>query len=429
MSKVVNLFNVKQLLSNSEFGLQYAQLLRFVTLFVAGILLAKTGVALSIISTYEYMLLAASMVSYFWLNGLVQNLLANYHTQQKTLAHATVRLCLVLGVIALVGYIPLSLGQNTTVFGVFAVFVLLNGAAMLVDYYLMLTNRGVALFAYSSLSNALHLVLVYYCIVYKQSLPWFAAGMGVLAMVKVGWLFFATYTPLPKNELKNLLLQAWPLMLAALLSGAVDYVASLSVKFTQPLESFAVYRYGAKELPITLLLANGFSNAIVPVLAQLRNNPLEAAKTLKERSLPYVIALMTLSIVCMPAAKYLFPLVFSAQFALSAMVFNVFLVLVISRVVFPQALLLGLGQHKALTIAAAIELAMGVVFCLWGGIAGGVVGVAIGLLLANFTEKAVLVYLLYKAGIAPSTYIPLKQWAFFSAAVLGGFCITYLILP
>ena len=65
-------------------ALQFFQVLRFGTFFLTGILFTKLGLSTYDIGVYEALLFLGSVLSFFWLSGLTQSLLANYQPKEKS---------------------------------------------------------------------------------------------------------------------------------------------------------------------------------------------------------------------------------------------------------------------------------------------------------------------------------------------------------
>ena len=115
----------------------------------------------------------------------------------------------------------------------------------------------------------------------------------------------------------------------------------------------------------------------------------------------------------------LYPQLFSAEFAQSAAVFNVYLLLVISRVVFPQTLLIGLRHSKSIMMVSIVELLLNIslslLFVQWFGL----VGVAYATVLAFAVEKLMLLVLLWKKeGISPLSYWPWRLHLSYTAVLV-----------
>ncbi len=66
--------DIKKYVTNVS-GLQYFQLLRFGTLFLVGIVFAKSYLSTQDIGRYETFLFLAGSVTFFWLNGIIASLL------------------------------------------------------------------------------------------------------------------------------------------------------------------------------------------------------------------------------------------------------------------------------------------------------------------------------------------------------------------
>ena len=74
----------------------------------------------------------------------------------------------------------------------------------------------------------------------------------------------------------------WPLLLFGLVGKGSDYVSGLVVTtlFTDE-NAFAIFRYGARELPLATALVGGLYTAMVPEVAK---NLSQALPLLKQKS-------------------------------------------------------------------------------------------------------------------------------------------------
>ena len=181
-----------------------------------------------------------------------------------------------------------------------------------------------------------------------------------------------------------------PLILSALLSGSAQYVDGFIVTSRFDEATFAVFRYGARELPLVILLANAFSNAMLPEfsVSQNLNNSLQKIKANSGRMANF---LFPLSAALLFLSHLLFPIIFNAQFIESASVFNVYLLLITSRLLFPQTVLIGLRKVSFIAKASLLELVINVALSLWFVQFWGIVGIAYATVLAYLAEKIFLV--------------------------------------
>ena len=124
-----------------------------------------------------------------------------------------------------------------------------------------------------------------------------------------------------------------------------------------------------------------------------------------------------------------FPLIFNPDFAKSATVFNIYLLLVISRLLLPQTILNGLKITRPIMTAALFELVVNVSASLLLVRYFGIAGVAFGTFIAYVFEKIYLAFSVHKKlNISISEYIPVKPFLLYSLAVGVIFVLTELFL-
>jgi O-antigen/teichoic acid export membrane protein len=210
-----------------------------------------------------------------------------------------------------------------------------------------------------------------------------------------------------------------PLILTFLISGSAQYVDGIiiSARYEDP-GVFAMYRYGAKEFPLVLLLANGLSNALLPRFGT-RDGMREALVTLKEKSEKLMHYLFPVSMVTMLVARWVFPRLFTTEFRRSADVFMIYLLLIIPRLVFPQTIIIGRKKTNITLIAASVEIAVNIPLSLFLIKPYGVVGVALATFIVYSLEKIFLIWYVWKKmKIKPTDYIPVVKWIIYSAILV-----------
>ena len=135
--------------------------------------------------------------------------------------------------------------------------------------------------------------------------------------------------------------------------------------------------------------------------------------------------LFPISILLILTSKILFPIVFNAKFEASASVFNVFLLLIISRLAFPQTILIGLRKTRVIMVAAFLEICINISASLLLLPVFGLIGVAMGTVIAYFAEKIILIlYLRMALNIHPKEYIPMALGSLYSTLLV----ICYLLV-
>lgn len=432
--------SLSAIFNNGTSALQFVQLFRFASLLLTGVVLAQMGVASNLIGIYETLIFISSAVSFFWLNGFMQNMLIQYAKtdNKKALLQNTFwwlmvfRLPITLLYLAFIFilYPDLAAGEYRQPMLLFGIVIFIAGTAVMMEYVLLLEQRLNWLVVYSVLHYTAHIVAVAAAFAWGNGIEHCVYGLialNLLRFVLLVTVVFGKKIYIPKKQtFYNLIAGASPLIVAALFSGSVEYISGFFVSGFMGESDFALYRYGAKELPLTLLLANAFSAALIPQIAEAGKEWRNGLRPIKQASATHIGILFPFCAVLMVASPFIYPTVFNPEFAASASVFNIFLLLVISRFVFPQSILLGLGYRRAIVQGSILELSTAIVLGLALGYVWGINGVAMSVVIASFAEKAYLIYRVKKIEkIAPSQYIPLKTWAICSLGLVAIYAATH----
>jgi O-antigen/teichoic acid export membrane protein len=209
------------------------------------------------------------------------------------------------------------------------------------------------------------------------------------------------------------------LILTSLISGSAQYTDGIIISAVyRDTAMFAWFRYGAKEFPIVLMLANALSNAMLSEFST-RERMKESLAKIKAKSKRLMHLLFPLTIVIMLSTRWLYPRMFNPDFQKSADIFLVYSLLVIPRLIFPQTIIVGRKKTYISLIAAVLELVINI-FLSFFMISKGynLVGVALATFVAYIFGKAFLMWYCWsKMKIKPTEYIPVKLYLIYSALV------------
>jgi O-antigen/teichoic acid export membrane protein len=120
-------------------------------------------------------------------------------------------------------------------------------------------------------------------------------------------------------------------------------------------------------------------------------------------------------------SPFIFEAIFGTTYKSSASIFNVYLLLTLTQLIFPQSILTARGDTKLLWYISLAELAVNIVASIILLRYFGLIGIAWGTLIAFVFEKMVLLYFLntrYK--ITPSMIVDLRVW--------GGYAFVLIII-
>ena len=397
------------------------------------------------IGVYELFMLISTGLSFFWLGGMTNTLLSTYPKQdervkQKMLFNSFIAVSAVSTLLVVI----LAVFPSTVVhlftkeyelpyFKWFCLYLFFSNCTGLLEFYLLLIKRIRLLVFSGFLYLIIQLLLVVIPVLLGYGIKGALIGLVVFNVFRLAWLL-VIFIREQKFEIdfsliKKLLIDSLPLTGSMLISGALEYVNGFIIS-TSPHYStadFAVYRYGARELPLSMLLANAFSAASIPLIAVNINEGLDY---IKRRSRQLFHLLFPASIVLMLTSYWLFPLVFNPQFQQSALVFNVFLLLIVSRILFPQTVLNALGKYNIILLSAVLEVIIGVGLSIyWINTNLGMYGVALATVIAYLFDKLFLMsYLAIQLKISPSRYISIGWYIFYIILLILSFAASVFMI-
>ncbi len=406
---------------------QLFQIVRQVFSLGVAVMLAQLLFTTESIGNYELWLWLASLFSIFILNGLLQNLLSRSDILPKTQAGTftiVVLLSLIYGLIlwvfpnvdSLLTRQQLLFDQN------FAFGIIGHLTGLLIPYLLLIQKRKTTLIYYSAIYIITGIsVYGYYCL-----------GSVEAVQISKAFLLFSTLNGLVclafliqfivKNGIDfsagiSVFLTAWPLILGSIAAMGSTIVDDYLVNtFFVSASVFAIWRYGAREVPLLGTLASAFSNQKLTVF---RPKNLEDQSDLRNQTKRFLSWVFPLCIALITAAPYLFDLVFGQSFKTSVPIFQLYVFLMLSRFVFPQIILLTNQLRKRILLVSFIELIINVILSIWWVRLFGLLGIAAATVVAYYCEKILLViFVYYDCNVKPNTYIPIFRFLLFVSVVL-----------
>lgn len=424
-------------------ALQLFQIMRQGATILTAILLAHSALPTHEVGYYEMLLYVGYLLSFAWVSGLMQALLACFPNQKKPQQRQLifsawgVFTSLSLFFAGSLWLFPetimglLTQERSVPYTALFAGFLMVNWPAHLQEHFYLLANRPWALLFYGVVSSTAQLVAIILPIWLGYSFYWSFVSLLGVGMAKFIWLTAYTWRngqwqwhpPLVRHWLHP----AWPLILYALLGALNQSFDPWFVGFFYQGDetTFAVYRYGARELPLVMALAGAFSSAVIPIVASNTQAGLAAVKT-KSRQLFHLI--FPLTIVLLLTSKWWFVAVFSDRFADSVPIFNVLLLVTASHLLFTRTILVALQDTRWLLLFVIGGIIINVVLSFVFAPIWGLVGIAGATVLAYVTEKGLMfVYLHQRHQISLATYTDLRWWGAYSLVLLLAFGLTTII--
>lgn len=422
-------------------ALQWAQLVRQLGVLATAVLLARTGLPASHIGRYELLQYLTALLSAAWISGLTQGLLTLWPkvsaVEQKNLLSWVVVSYSILSLLVavVIGLMPSRLlqwlsGQEILHYQRwFALFLVGYLPSLLFEYVLFLHGRYRSVVLYSTL-NALGWLA---CLVLPPAMGYtFSLSFQLLAMLASFrllqlWIYTSRHAQL--GNLRWDLLRRWLTIAAPITGYALLGIINLSVDswwigqlYAGDTAMLAVYRYGAREIPLATALTAAAGAALLPQLSGALH---ETLPLVRRQSAKLCHQFYPLAILLTATSAYWYPWVFGAAFAESAVIFNYFVLIGGSRVVLSLALVTATQMHGPMLRAALISLLLHVVLSGWLGSYWGAVGIAAGTTISFVAEKAMLTYFVYqKHGIKPGAFLHLPVWTAYTVTLLLAFILS-----
>lgn len=437
------LINLKKINISNVNALQFFQLARYGTLVLIGILLSKSELGKTNIGHYETFLLIAGAFTFFWVNGFLKVMMPMSAEKSATERPSLVFNVFVLltgfsALAAILVYVlnqPVSLlllnGNEIPLPIILALYILFNSPALLTEYIYLINNRPKSIIRYAIIVFSVQVLAVGLPPFFGFGLETIILGLLGTSVLKFIWLLLVlkryAKIDLQPQLLKEFVRFGSPLVLSTLLSSSSRYIDGFIITSQFSPDDFAIFQYGARELPLAMLLCNSLSMAMLPRFAKK-----EIASPLAEfRSEVFRLnwLLFPVSIVLLMLSHWFYPIVFSQQFKESATIFNIYLLLIISRLLFPQTLLIAKKMNRVIVQASFFEIIINVGMSIWLAQIMGIMGVAYATVIAYLFEKAFLVIACKKRlKISLSQYLPLKLYFIASSLLVIVFIVVEFII-
>ena len=416
---------------------QLAQAARQGALIVVALALPRLGLDRAQIGEWETLLYVGYLLGFGWLTGLLQSYLVSVRTTRPgaVLAFSRWTTAAVTGVaLGLLGlaalfhqplFAALQLGDPPVGWSFFFLFLLTQWPGLFFEQVLAVRGRGNWLVGYGLVSAALFTAAILLPLYYGGTLADALRVLAGYALVKglfiLGWLALDRVPATednpafsPRAELKAWGKTGFPLVLYASVAAVVTAFDPWFVNYWYGGDEavFAVYRYGARELPFVGAVTNGAMVVVLPRLAESLPAGLDLLKAASRR---LYHLLFGGAILLMATSPWWWVPVFTADFADSLPLFRAFLFLLVTRLLFPVPVLTALGHTRLLVVFPLFELALNVVLSVVLVRYWGLVGVVWATVFVYLLDKIwLMLYLKHRTGIGPGRY---TDWRWFGGYV------------
>jgi O-antigen/teichoic acid export membrane protein len=420
-------------------SLQLFQLMRYGTMFLNSVLMSNFLTTVNEVSAYETLFLYGATFYTFWLSGINNTLFPQRALHGKKIYFNTfLVLCLfsVVSGFAMMGYAATdNTLPNQLLLQHYAVYTIVNAATYLTEYILILEQQYLHVLIYAAVIFVLQTLCNIVPAILKMDLFVVVHALLVLSVAKLIYVLFIlkrfSVAKFEKLIVVHLVNKSSPVMLSLLFSGTIDFSNGYLIRHYLGNLDFARYRAGAREFPIFLIMTNTLSNVLSGHIAAFntQNKLHEGLLLLRKKTTTLIRYLFPIAIILLFISKYIFALLYfkKPEFVEGYKVFNILLLLLVSRFLYPQTVLLGLHKNKPLAYTSIIEFVC--IFILaWALILPfGIYGVAFATVFGFYIEKIILLYFCKKEGVTINTYLDVKQWAIYSLILWAAFMLVFFV--
>ncbi len=425
--------------------MQIFQLLRYGAVLLISILLAKiaaysydTGYGMLNISRFELLMLMSGALTFFWVSSICNTLIPFYNgsneEQQKRILFNAFIVLVVFSVVAaivmfLFGSFKYSGHKYYTkdLFHTFSLVVFLNTPTFIADYILYLKGKYKALIIWGIFSFGSQVILLCLPLFMGQSLNLAINLWVILSLLKFNYtiLLLLRYSTISVHMrlILDFMKRVMPFMFSIFLAGSMDYISSYIVHHYYSETDFAIFRYGAKELPVFLILANSLSNVYSGDIAKLNQagRLAHGLKRLKKASTRLMRQLFPATIILMFVSPFLFRYMYSEQFVEGYKVFNIYLLLIVSRMIFPQTVIMGIMKNRIFYVISANYIIINVLLSFWFMYLFGIYGIAYATAIAFLAEKIMYIIYCRMEGINYREYTAVYEHFTFSVLTVAAY--------
>ncbi|MFK8055528.1 MAG: polysaccharide biosynthesis C-terminal domain-containing protein [Saprospiraceae bacterium] len=386
--------------------------------------MANLGLDLALIGNYESLRYLGYALTFFWINGL-GNAYLRIRQQTQTPERWTVfyLLLVLLGsllVFALFHFALPVLGESllhtsNLAFGTaFGTFILGQLGGTVVEQEAIADQAKHRLLGFSFSSNVLQLGLFLGPLLLGWPFQFAMWGLAASAVYRLAWAFLrfmrTRSAGLPPMEERTIFWKsASGLSMYGLTVLCVMIVDHFLVTYQRddPQAAMAIWRYGAQELPLLLGVIGGMS---ATALSEMRQGTAIMLQNLRRRSQKVNRLFLVIVLILCATSKWWFPMVLTENFYGAHVIFNTMLLIVPSRLIQTTPLMISLDMERQMTFTAIVEGLINVCISLVLLPSLGLLGIAIGTVVAFWFERIIYVILLSRKQQPLREYLYQSEW-------------------
>lgn len=437
-NKINSLFQV----NDTTKSYQIYQVIRLISLVLISIILVKSSYSTNETSAFELFLFVINIGTFFWVMGLSNAMLSYYPTLSKQEKESFFKS--VFSVLQTLGFIvsiivllsnAFGLGNNNNIFdnktiNLLSLYIFLYSPTIIIEMKYLLQNEYKKLFWYGLTLFSLQFIIIILAIILYRDIYYLFIGLCFWIFIRWIWSVYLVFGDnrnykISIKLIKTFSLFSLPLIAHIFLGNGMEFIDGVLVESNFSGDMFSIYRYGAREFPIILILIGAIRTSMIPKAIK---NIDESANIIKIKTTKIINFFFPLAIILMFSSKYIFTLVYSSEYIYSALLFNIYLLIISSRIILAEVFIYSKHLNTLLMKVSLIEVISNIILSIILMQYFGIAGIAFATFIAFMGSKIFLVwYTSKKLGISIDKYIDLKPYLLLTFLLYISFVITLII--
>ncbi|MBK6566572.1 MAG: hypothetical protein IPG18_15570 [Saprospiraceae bacterium] len=320
---------------------QFSQAARYVQNILLSIALVKSTISLGQIGQFEILIFMAAVLSQFWISGIKDIVVSSWNQSSENnrneILHQGFRSLFLFGLffsVFLVLFYPVFIqtGSSDIVTGLIpyvCIYFFLNTFSSFPETVLLLREKTNKLFYYTILTSLLFILFLFLFFIKFTNIQFVFEILIGISLIKTIYLLrlISPWHSVSLIKTLSFIKVGIPFFLIAFIGYGMDFIDGFLVVHYFDTEKFPVFKYGARELPFSSLLMNALSVALIPKMVDI-----EQLGLLKSKADRHMHFLFPLTILLIWISPTVFVWVYNKTFEESALIFNVYLLILGSRI-------------------------------------------------------------------------------------------------
>lgn len=412
---------LKVWLKDQARALQFYGIMRLISVIIMGIILVKLAYPIAGISQFELYMFSAASLSFFISTAINKSIITNDRDKSDVpiigLALITISLSAILSLILF--------RYNPDINGLSLFLLLLSiPIANNLEYFLLVKEKIKSIYIWGAILPVCWILFFSYMAYNQWTIQSIVSALIIFNLFKSAIAFLNIHRNKNIDWTYSFLLYK-DFIGIALLSGLMDYIDGYAIEWLYPDFEFSIFRYGARELPLIALVITSVSNGFVLSIRRQEDNWQSIMKARISSLIKWIFPLISILFFISP---WVFTTVFSTEYIESAKFFNIYLLLILFRIMIGQSILMARLENSFLLKLSLIEVLLNISLSIILSYSMGIYGILWATVISYFVQKIYLIYFIEsKLKISTNSFFPIKNYIMHASIVLIAFIVSSLI--